>query len=159
MSVTARASRKSSTLKENGKNQQRIESEDQITATVSPSPHLPIPPSQPEVVEAEQAESVDSSVARDNVGQKIHEMATVSVEKEGDRVVEAEKQECVDSSVESRELVGQMILETATELTEIGCVEVVEVEKDGCVESSVESYQIRIITISKSLRLTLRGRK
>jgi len=158
VSITAR-NRKSSTLQENGENQQRIESEDQIRATVSPSPHLPIPPSQPEVVEAEQAESVDSSVARDNVGLTVQEMATVSVEIEGDHLVEAEKQECVDSSVESRELVGQMILGTATELTEIGCVEVVELEKDGCVKSSVELYQIGIITISKSLRLTLRGRK
>ncbi len=33
VSVTARASRKSSTLQENGENQQRIESEDQITGS------------------------------------------------------------------------------------------------------------------------------
>ncbi|NEO58116.1 MAG: sigma-70 family RNA polymerase sigma factor [Okeania sp. SIO3B5] len=144
--------------------------------SISPSPHLPqlAPllggagvgwvrggfPLQEEVVEIEKSESVDISVELgDNLGQTIQETATVSVEVESDRLVEVEEQECVESAVESREQVVQEIQGNATELTEVECVEVFEVEQDGCVESSVESYQIRRITISKSLQLKRSGRK
>ncbi|NEO57733.1 MAG: RNA polymerase sigma factor [Okeania sp. SIO3B5] len=127
---------------------------------ITPSPHHPITPSQQEVVEVEKSEFVDSCVELGgNLGQTIQEVATVLVEVESDRVVEAEQQECVESAVESREQVNQKIQETTTELTEVECVEVFEVEQDGCVESSVESYQIRRITISKSLQLKRSGRK
>ncbi|NEQ72119.1 MAG: sigma-70 family RNA polymerase sigma factor [Okeania sp. SIO2C9] len=127
---------------------------------ITPSPHHPITPSQEEVVEIEKSESVDTSVEQgDNVGQTIQEVARVLEEVESDRFVEGEKQECVKSAVESREQVYREIQETATELTEVECVEVFEVEQDGCVESSVESYQIRRITISKSLQLKRSGRK
>ncbi len=149
VSVTAVASRKFSTPGEYGEKQERIESEEKKgleMVTVSPSPHLPIPRSFEEVVEAEKQECVDSSVeSGDNVGQTIQERATISLEVEGYRVVEAEKQECVESAVESREQVNQKIQETATELTEVECVEVVEAEKDGCVESSVKSKDNRCL--------------
>lgn len=112
------------------------------------------------MVEVKKSEFVDSCVeSGDNVGETIQEVARVSVEVEGDRVVEAEKQESVESAVDSKKLVDREIQETATELTEVECVGVFEVEQDGCVESSVESYQIRRITISKSLQRSRSGRK
>jgi len=181
VSVTAGYGRKLSTQRKYGEKQERSNWEErkgletgtkQERATfdrhsISPSPHLPLLggvrggfPLQEEVVQVEKSEFVDGCVELgDNVGQTIQEMATVSVEKEGDRLVEAEKQECVESAVESREQVDQKIQETATELTKVECFEVVEVVKDGCVEGSVKSSQTPIITISKSLRRSLRGRK
>ncbi|NET26148.1 RNA polymerase sigma factor [Okeania sp. SIO1I7] len=146
--------------------------------SISPSPHLPLLtpllggvgvglvrggfPSPEEVVEVEieKSESVDTSAEQgDNLGQTIQEVATVLVEVESDRVLEGEQQECVESAVESKEQVDREVQETATELTEVECVEVFEVEQDGFVESSLGSYQIRRITISKSLQLKRSRRK
>ncbi|NET29852.1 RNA polymerase sigma factor [Okeania sp. SIO1I7] len=186
VSVTAGYGRKLSTQRKYEEKQQRIESEErkgleigtkQLQCdraifdrySISLSPHLPLLggggarggfPSQEEVVEVEKSEFVDGCVeSGDNVGQTIQERQIVWEEVESDRLVEAEKQEYVEGAVESREQVDREIQENATELTEVECVEVVEVEKDGCVESSVESYQIRRITISKSLRRSRSGRK
>jgi len=189
VSVSVGGGPKLSTPRKNQEKQQRIDSEErkgletgtkQKCATfdrhsispslhhpitpITPSPHHPITPSPHHPItssqEVEKSEFVDGCVeSGDNLGQTIQETATVSVEVESDRLVEAEKQEYVESAVESREQVDREIQETATELTEIGCVEVVEAEKDGCVESSMESYQIRRITIFKSLQLKGSRRK
>ncbi len=181
VSVTAGYSRKLSTQRKYGEKQQRSDWEERKgleTGTkqerptfdrhsISLSPQLPLQggarggfPLQEEVVEVEKSEFVDGCVElADNVGLTIQEREIVLVEVESDRLVEAEKQESLESAVESGEQVDRKIQETATELTEVGCVEVVEVEKDGCVESLVESYQIRRITISKSLQRSRSGRK
>ncbi|NET46288.1 RNA polymerase sigma factor [Okeania sp. SIO2B3] len=183
VSFTAGKGRKFSTPRKNKDKQQSIESEEKDgleigmkqlpgdrstfdSRSISPLPHLPLLggarggfPWQKEVVEIEKSESVDTPVELGgNLGQTIQEVATVLVEVESDRLVEVEKQESVESAVESREQVDREVQETATELTEVECVEVFEVEQDG-VESSVESYQIRRITISKSLQLKRSGRK
>jgi predicted DNA-binding protein YlxM (UPF0122 family) len=103
VSVATGVSRKPSTSRKKGEKRQTIESEDRMeleTATVSPSVHLPNPPSPAEGVEAEQPECAESSVVGDNVGQKILETATELTEIGCVEVVEAEIDGCAESSAE-----------------------------------------------------------
>ncbi|NEP77837.1 MAG: sigma-70 family RNA polymerase sigma factor [Okeania sp. SIO3B3] len=106
------------------------------------------------LVEAEKRECVESAVeSREEVDREVQGSATELTEQHLRQTSISSRGECHSPSTDS------VLSKNLPKSCEVECVEVVEVEKDGCVESLVESYQIGIITISKSWRLTLCGRK
>lgn len=106
------------------------------------------------VVEAEKQECVESVVeSREQVNRKIQGIDTILTEQDLRQTSISSRGEWHSPSTDS------VLSKNLPKSCEVECVEVVDAEKDGSVESSVGSYQVRRITISKSLRRSRSGRK